>query len=344
VASPALAKAELTFEDLTGPERSAALIMFLDPRVAAGLLARLSADEVAKVGIAMKRLDRLSPQLLDQVVSAFIKDLSQIAHMPTSGKDFALNQLADLIEPERRDAVHEPIRRELDTGFEDFIESCQPSAVAIMLQDEHPQSAATALLMMGADNAGAVLSLMLDRERYEFTRRMAGITTIDGGTARDVESSLRENLGAGMVARLQLHGVDQTARILCRMGREAYEPLLARIAQKDKALEQAIRKRMVRFEDLTVLDRRGVQALLKETEGEDLLLALRGAQPDLLQLFLNNMSKRRSQDLVDEIANSGACPRKRVTEAQETMVQTAMRLHDEGVLFFPIGAEAQEMV
>lgn len=344
MASLALASPELAFEDLSGPERSAALIMFVHPRVASGLLSRLSPGEVTQIGIAMERLERLSPQILDQVISAFIKDLSDIAHMPTSGKDFALNQLADLIEPERRGAVHEPIRRELDTGFQDFIGSCLPSAVAIMLQDEHPQATATALLMMGPDNATAVLSLMLDSERYEFTRRMAGITSIDGGTARDVETSLRHNLGAGMVARLQLHGVDQTARILCRMGRSAYEPLLARIAKKDKALEQAIRKRMVRFEDLTALDRRGVQALLKETDGGELLFALRGVPAEVLELFLKNMSKRRAQDLVEEMENSGACPRQRVVEAQEMMVQTAMRLHDEGALFFPIGAEAEDMV
>lgn len=342
--SLALANPELSFEDLSGAERSAALLMFVHPRVATGLLSRLSTGEVTQIGIAMKRLERISPELLNQIIGSFVIDLSDIKHMPHSGKDFALNQLADLIEPERRDAVHEPVRRELDDGFEKFIANCLPSAVAIMLEDEHPQAAATALLMMGPENASAVLSLMLDREQYEFTRRMAKISTIDGGVARDVENSLRENLGAGLVTRLQLNGVDKTARILCRMGRAAYEPLLARIAQKDKALEQAIRKRMVRFEDLKVLDRRGVQALLKETDGADLLLALRGVDTALLNLFLNNMSKRRSQDMIEEIATSGAVPRKKVIESQELMVQTTMRLHDEGVLFFPIGAEAEEMI
>jgi len=318
--------------------------MFLHPRVAAGLLTRLTAGEVTQIGIAAKRLEQLSPELLDQVTSAFVRDLSDISHMPHSGKDFALNQLKELIEPERRNAVHEPIRRELDNGFQEFISTCLPSAVAILLQDEHPQAAATALLMMGRENAAQVMKLMLDREQYEYARRMASIQSIDGQTARDVEASLRDGLGRGMVARLEIQGVDQTARILCRMGRAAYEPLLARIASKDKSLAEAIRKRMVRFEDLQVLDRRGIQALLKETDGGDLVLALRGAEAQILQRFLSNMSKRRAEDLVEEIQIGGAVPRRRIEEAREGMVQTAMRLHDEGMLFFPIGAEAEEMV
>jgi flagellar motor switch protein FliG len=344
VASLALTNSELSFEDLSGPERSAALLMFVHPRVATGLLSRLSTGEVTQIGIAMNRLERISPELLNQIIAAFVTDLSDIKHMPHSGKDFALNQLADLIEPERRDAVHEPIRRELDDSFETFIGSCLPSAVAIMLQDEHPQAVATALLMMGPENASAILTLMLDREQYDFTRRMAKITTVDGRLARDVENSLRENLGSGLAAQLQMQGVDKTARILCRMGRAAYEPLLARIAKQDKALEQAIRKRMVRFEDLKVLDRRGVQSLLKEIDGADLLVALRGADAEILNLFLGNMSKRRSQDLVEELATSSPVPRKKVVEVQELMVQTTMRLHEEGVLLFPVGAEAEEML
>ena len=344
MANSALANAELRFEDLSGAERSAALLMFVHPRVAAGLLSRLTTGEVTQIGIAMKRLERLSPDVLDQVIATFVRDLSDVVHLPHSGRDFALNQLAELIGEERRESTHEAIRRDIDTGFQDFIGACLPAAVSIILQDEHPQAQATALLMMGAENAATVMALMPESVQFQCTRRMAKIKTIDARTARDVEDSLREALGSGLTARLRFQGVDQTARVLCKMGRDVYEPLLARIAKDDKALADAIRKRMVRFEDLTALDRRGIQALLKETDAGDLVLALRGADHKILNLFLQNLSKRRAQDLVDEIAISGASPRKRVEEARENLVQTALRLHDEGALFFAVGSEAEEMI
>ena len=197
---------------------------------------------------------------------------------------------------------------------------------------------------MGSENASKVLSLMLDREQYECTRRMARIQSIDAKTARDVEHSLRESLGSGMIDRFRFQGVDQTARVLCRMGKKAYEPLLKKIASRDPALADAIQKRMVRFEDLQVLDRRGIQALLKEVDSAELVVALRGADQAVLDRFLANLSKRRAQDLVEEISLSGALPMRKVTEARESLVQTAMRLHEEGALFFPVGGEAEEMI
>ena len=64
----------------------------------------------------------------------------------------------------------------------------------------------------------------------------------------------------------------------------------------------------------------------------------------MLDRFLENLSKRRAQDLVEEISLSGALPMRKVQEARENLVQTAMRLHEEGALFFPVGGEAEEMI
>jgi flagellar motor switch protein FliG len=319
-------------------------MMFVHPRVAAGLLSRLTAGEVTQIGIAMRRLERLSPELIEEVVAEFVRDLSDVVHLPHSGRDFALKKLPELVREEDREAVQTELDREVGQEFQEFIAGCLPSAVAIMLRDEHPQARATALLMMGPDNATNVLSLMLDREQVECTRRMARIQSIDAKTARDVQHSLREALGTGMIERLRFQGVDQTARILCRMGKKAYEPLLKKIASRDAGLADAIRKRMVRFEDLHVLDRRGIQALLKEVDSSDLVVALRGADKTVLNRFLENLSKRRARDLVEEISLSGALPMRKVREAREQLVQTAMRLHEEGALFFPVGGEAEEMI
>ena len=344
MAKSAIARSSLQFKDLSGPERSAVLMMFVHPRVAAGLLSRLSTGEVTQIGIAMKRLERLEPSVIEEVVAHFVRDLSDTVHLPHSGKDFALNQLSKLVSEDKRKAVDDAVRREIDDGFEQFISQCVPSAVAIILRDEHPQARATALLMMGSENATKVLSLMLEKEQFECTRRMARMKSVDASTARDVEASLREALGSGLVARLRFQGIEQTARILCRMGRSAYEPLLARIASQDKGLAEAIRKKMVQFSDLHALDRRGMQALMKEIEANDLITALRGADRALLSHFLQNLSKRRAEDLVEEIAIASPIPMNRIQEARESIVQTAMRLHDEGALFFPIGADSEEMI
>ena len=71
--------------------------MFVHPRVAAGLLSRLTAGEVTQIGIAMRRLERLSPELIEEVVAEFVRDLSDVVHLPHSGRDFALQNLSELV-------------------------------------------------------------------------------------------------------------------------------------------------------------------------------------------------------------------------------------------------------
>ena len=100
-----------------------------------------------------------SPEAIEAVVGEFVRDLSDIVHLPKSGRDFALETLSTLVRQEDQEAVQAAMERDVGQEFEAFISGCLPSAVAIMLKDEHPQARATALLLMGADNASKVLFL-----------------------------------------------------------------------------------------------------------------------------------------------------------------------------------------
>ena len=138
MARSALAQTELKLADLSGPERSAALMMFVHPRVAAGLLSRLSAGEVTQIGIAMKRLERLSPQLIEDVVSEFVRDLSDLVHLPHSGRDFALQKLSSLVQEDKKEAVQAEMDREVGQEFEAFISTCLPSTSTVKARTRWP--------------------------------------------------------------------------------------------------------------------------------------------------------------------------------------------------------------
>jgi len=128
------------------------------------------------------------------------------------------------------------------------------------------------------------------------------------------------------------------------MGKEFSEPILTRIAQTDKALAESIRRNMVLFSDLAVLQDRAIQALLKDVDSGDLLLALRAATESLREVFLRNVSQRRRADLLEELAVMSPVTLSRAQEAQQNVVEIALRMHEEGVIFFPIGADADELV
>jgi flagellar motor switch protein FliG len=330
--------------ELTGAHRAAILVMYLDASIARFLLDRLSTDEIREIGLSMSEMERVEPTIIESVVADFVRDLHELAILPRTGRDFALGVLPDLVDEDRRDRVTGTLKRELSTEFEDYLATKPAPAIAALLKDEHPQTQSVALMMMGTENAARVLFHMDEQEQYELALRMAKLSQIPGELADDVESSMREALEDEGMDRWTIKGMDRTAQVLGRLGKNLTEPLLAKLAKFDKDLSETLRRRMVIFPDLSVLDFRGVQALLREVDRGDLLLALKGADDAMKELFFSNLSKRAAQDLAEEIEIMGRTPKSQVDRAQENMVETALRLHDEGVLFLPIGAEADEMV
>jgi flagellar motor switch protein FliG len=93
------------------------------------------------------------------------------------------------------------------------------------------------------------------------------------------------------------------------------------------------------FEDLNMLDDRGMQRVLKEIDTKDLSLALKGSSDDVKNKFLKNMSKRASAMLQDEMAFMGPVRIKDVEEAQQKIVNVVRNLEESGDIVVSRGGE-----
>jgi flagellar motor switch protein FliG len=84
------------------------------------------------------------------------------------------------------------------------------------------------------------------------------------------------------------------------------------------------------FENLMDVDDRGIQALLKEVQSESLVLALKGAAPDLRDKILRNMSSRAAEMLKEDLESRGPVRLSEVEAEQKEMLKIVRRLADEG--------------
>jgi flagellar motor switch protein FliG len=334
LAIAALATSDL---ELSGVQRAAILVMYLDQPVARKMLVAMSDMEIREIGLAMAEVERVDSGVIEKVVADFVRDLYEISMLPRPGREFALDILPELVDDERRARVSGALRRRLSPEFSQYISEKPARAVASILQDEHPQTRAVTLVLMGVDNAARVMVLMDDQEQYDMALRMARLKEIPGDLADDVVDAIRQALEVEDADRWSVEGVDHAARVLGRLGKPRNDLLLMRLAKKDRDLSENLRKRMVTFNDLSGLDDRSTQAILKEIEREDLLLALKGTSAPMRDLFLRNMSSRASADLRDELEIMGPTPRSLVTRAQENIVEIALRLQEEGSIFLIIG-------
>ncbi|MEC7947494.1 MAG: flagellar motor switch protein FliG [Myxococcota bacterium] len=336
-----MAEAAATESELSGAQRAAILVMYLDREVAKGLLRQLDDDDVRAVGLAMGSIENVDPAVIEAVIGDFVRDLHEVSMMPRSGPDFVAKVLPQLLDETRRNELLPIINRRVNKEFEQFISMRPAASVAAMLRDEPPQTQAVALCLMGPENAAMVLKHLPEETKTAITVRMARLKRIPGELADDVIVALRAALGK-QDDHLDVGGVDRTARILGRMSRNENGAILEGVSDEDPDLADSLRRRMIVFEDLVQLTNMAIQVVLKQVDRDDMVLALKGASSQLQDLFLANVSSRAADDIREEMEIMGPVPRSRIRAAQERIVAAALTLAEEGSIYLPMGAEDEE--
>jgi len=329
--------------ELTGAQRSAILVMYLEQATAKEVLQHFDDDELQLIGEAMATLDRLPAPMIQDVVGTFVQDLHEACLVPSSGVDYAMGVLPELIEPTRRPRLVSGLRRKLSTRLSDEVARHPPRTVAALIRDEHPQARAVAMLLLDEDVAARIMRQLDDEERNDLALRMAQIERLPSDLVDEVEETLVLALRDRDAVGWEVPGVDKTAKILGRLDPDDQALLLEEIAAEQPELSETLRKRMVVFDDLSVMDDRSMQAVLKSIERDKLVIALRGAKAEMLDLVLRNMSSRAAADLADEIDVLGPKPKDVVEAARDEILQTVLKLKEEGVVTLAIGGGGEMM-
>lgn len=326
---------------LTGIEKAAILVMYLQRDTAREVLRLLSDDEVKKLGMAIASVQNIPDGVIESVVGDFIVSLQSVALVPITGRDFAQDVLPELVDEGRRHVVVGAIRRRVGGDFDAFIKAQSTHAIASVLREEHPQVQAVALLRMGPENASRVLAILPAEAQYDLTVRMARAERVSGALADDVEDSVRRAL-EDQDDPLPIGGAQTTARILGRLPREKNQTVIVRLRDEGNELADRLQRLMVVFEDLVTLDDRAIQALLRVVERADLVMALKGASPEMRGRFLKNLSSRAAADLQDEMDVLGNPRKAQLRTAQENVTAAAQRLHDDGLIVLMTGPEEED--
>lgn len=126
--------------------------------------------------------------------------------------------------------------------------------------------------------------------------------------------------------------IEKVASLLNEMDRSSAEVVLDYVSQNDQTLAEQIRSLMFVFDDLLMVDNRGIQAILQAIPRESLVKALRGASEQIREKFLSNMSTRAQTVLKDDMESMGGIPLREVESAQAEILKIVRRLEGEGKL------------
>jgi flagellar motor switch protein FliG len=235
------------------------------------------------------------------------------------------------------------IDRILQGGDVSGIESLKwmdPLSVAELLRNEHPQIVAAILVHLDPDHASGILGQFTERQRGEVMLRIATLEGIQPTALKDLNEVLFKALAGGdKVRKSSLGGVQAAASIINLMGSGMDAAVLESIRGHDIDLAQKIMDKMFVFDDVAKLDDRSIQTVLREVASETLVVALKGAQPEVRDKILNNMSSRAAAAMREDLESRGPMRLSEVEAQQREILKTVRRLADEGQIALSGGGD-----
>ena len=316
-------------KQLTGEQKSAILLRAIGEDAAAQVMKQLDPKEIKKLGTFMNETAQISKEEEDSVITDF-KSSSASGDVQFKGKDFIKSILVKALGPEKASRIIESMTRKSYPGLE-ALKWVDVKTISQMLKIEHPQTVAVILAHLESEQAGQVLAALPEAMRGDVALRLATMEDVQPDVLEELSQSLQEALltSTGLGAQ-SIGGAEVMADILTRMDKANEGGIMAKIAEKSQPLADAIRALMFVFDDLSKLDDRGMQELMKEISKEDLPMALRGANSDIKDKFFKNMSSRAAEMLKDDMESKGPVKISEVEKAQQNILKVCRKLEEEG--------------
>lgn len=325
--------------NLTGAQKCAVLLLLLDELEAAELLRQMASEEVRAVGHAMLSVAEIEPRAIDTVLDEFLAASQTVAALGGGGTQVrAVFERA--LGPQRAGRLLGEMGPPITPRPFAALEWIQPPVIAAMLAAEHPQAAAVVLAHLDAERASAVLAALPVAAQPDLLFRLATMGPVTGAVVANLDRVIATQIATAppsVAAAATTAGPDLVAKLLAMAPDQTR--LLAALRELDPALTESIAESLFIFDDLIKIDARGMQALVREVDPEQLVLALKGASEMLRAHVYAAMSARAAAGVQDDLAALGPTKLAEVRIAQGAIAAVVRRLADAGALMMPGGAE-----
>lgn len=326
--------------DDKGVEDAAILLMSLGEDEASEVFKHLQPKEVQRLGEAIAKMKTVSRERVDDVMDKFASMANDHSLLVPDTDEYVKNVLRRALGDDKANLLIDRILQGSDVSGIESLKWMDAQSVAELLRHEHPQIVAAILVHLDFDQASSVLKLFTERHRNEVLVRVATLDGIQPSALKDLNEVMSKVLAGGeKTRRASLGGVKPAAEIINMMGASIETSVLDYIREADNDLAQKIMDNMFTFDDLEKIDDKGIQSLLKEVQSESLVIALKGATPEMREKVFRNMSSRAAETLREDLESRGPVRVSEVESEQKELLKIVRRLADEGQIVLGGGGD-----
>ena len=324
--------------DDKGVEEAAILLMSLGEEEAAAVFKHLAPKEVQKLGETIARLKIVPREKLTHVLGRFTTDAHESHTLVADTDEYVKSVLRKALGEDKANLLIDRILQGSDVTGIEGLKWMDPGSVAELMRNEHPQIIAAILVHLEADMASEIMKCFSERQRNEVMVRIATLDGIQPAALKDLNEVMSNLLAGGdKMRKASLGGVKTAADIINLLGSALETSVLDYVRESDPDLAQKLMDNMFGFDDLIKLDDKGIQAVMKEVQSESLVLALKGATPEMREKVFRNMSSRAAETLREDLDGRGPVRVSDVEAEQKEILKIVRRLVEEGQVVIATG-------
>jgi flagellar motor switch protein FliG len=331
--------------ELTGVRKSAILLLSLSQEQAAEILKRLPPEAVEDVSREIASIGEVTTDTRKGVFGEFYNLALANSYVSEGGLEYAKALIRKSMGDDEATRVIKQVTQQVQISPFSFLQKAESENLLTFIQDEHPQTIALILAHLPPQKASEILVGLPSQKQIEVVKRVANMEQTNPEVIKEVERGLEHRL-SDIVSQTfeKAGGVDTVAEILNLADRSTEKGIMEGLEAEDPDLVEQIRRLMFVFEDILLVNDKGIQSVLKEVDNEELALALKTASEDLKQKIFKNMSERAAQLIQEDMQYMGPVRVSDVEAAQQKIVDIVRRLEDAGEIIIAGRGGEKEMV
>lgn len=329
---------EAELEALSTTQRAAVLMLLLGEDQAASIIRYMDPKEVQALGAAMVSVGDISQEAVNEVLDDFIATFKKQTSLGLGTSDYVESVLRAALGEDKAASVLGRINPTSASKGLEILRWMDARAIAEMVQGEHPQVVAIILSVLENAVAADVLSFLPQEARPEIVERVARLETVQPAAMEELEAIMRKQFASrSSSASSSFGGVKAAAKIMNLTKVDMESAIMKGVETLDADLAQAIQDNMLTFADLGSVDNRAIQTLLRNIEPDLLMVALKGADENVRDKFMSNMSERARAVFLDDMEAKGPMRLSDVEDAQKKIMRQARKLSEAGELMLAAG-------
>ena len=323
----------LELERITNVDRAAVIMLLLGEQQAADIIRFLDPKEVQGLGAAMVGVADLSQEAVNIVLDDFVATIKKQTNLGLGTSDYVESVLNRALGEDKASSVLGRIMPGSSSKGLEILRWMDARAIAEMIRGEHPQVIAIILSVVEYDVAADVLNFLPEESRPEVIQRVASLETVQPSAMEELEGIMKQQFSNSSSAKSSsFGGIMAAAKIMNFTKVDLETSILSGLSDIDEELALKVQDNMFTFENLSAVDNRAVQVLMRNVEPDMLMTALKGAHEEVKDKFLSNMSQRAKIMFLDDMEAKGPIRITDVEDAQKAIMRIARKLSDSGDL------------